>query len=191
MGFTLPLGAKGPDFSLKGVDGKVHSLSDYADKQAVVVIISCNHCPTVKANEERMIKLQRDYADKGVQLIAINGNETDQHPWDDFENMVQRAREKNFNFPYLRDDSQEVVRAYGAVRTPEIFLLGPDRKLVYHGRIDDSPDDEARVSQHDLREALDEVLAGKAVTVPNTVPVGCTVKWWGKDEHWMPPDYSE
>jgi len=191
MGFTLELGERGPDFTLKGVDGKMHSLSDYVDKKAVVVIISCNHCPTVIANEDRMIQIQKDYADKGVQLVAINGNETNNHPTDDFEQMVKRAKEKGFNFPYLRDDTQEVVRAYGAVRTPEIFLLGPDRSLVYHGRIDDSPDNPAGVKRQDLREALNEVLAGKPVSIPNTVPVGCTVKWWGRDEHWMPPDYRE
>ena len=188
MGFTLELGAKGPDFNLKGVDGKMHSLANYADKKAVVVIASCNHCPTVVQYEDRMIGIQRDYADKGVQLIAINGNETDNHPTDDFEHMVKRAKEKGFNFPYLRDDTQEVIRAYGAVRTPEVFLLGPDRTLVYHGRIDDNPDDPSGVARHDLRKALDGVLAGKPVSVPTTVPVGCTVKWWGKDPHWMPPD---
>lgn len=190
MGFTLELGEKGPDFTLRGVDGKEHSLSDYADHKAVVVIVSCNHCPTVVSNEDRMVQIQADYADKGVQLIAVNGNETDNHPTDDFEHMVQRAKEKGFNFPYLRDDTQEVVEAYGAVRTPEAFLLGPDRTLQYTGRIDDSPDDPSRVRRHDLREALDEVLAGRPVTVQKTIPVGCTVKWWGKDEHWMPPDYS-
>jgi peroxiredoxin len=191
MGFTLGLGEKGPNFTLKGIDGNMCGLADFTDKKAVVVIISCNHCPTVIASEDRMIQIQKDYADKGVQLIAINGNETNNHPTDDFPHMVERAKEKGFNFPYLRDDTQEVVRAYGAVRTPEVFLLGLDRTLVYHGRIDDSPDDASRVRRHDLREALDEVLAGKPVSVPNTMPVGCTVKWWGKDEHWMPPDYRE
>lgn len=186
MGFTLDVAAKAPDFTLKGVDGKMHSLADYADRKAVVVIVSCNHCPTVIQYEDRMIQIQKDYAGKGVQLIAINGNETDGHPTDDFAHMVQRAKERGFNFPYLRDDTQEVVRAYGAVRTPEVFLLGPDRTLVYHGRIDDNPDDPKRVRRHDLRVALDEVLAGKPVSVPKTPSIGCTVKWWGKDPHWMP-----
>jgi peroxiredoxin len=188
MGFTLEIGAKTPDFSLKGVDGNAHSPGDYADKKALVVIASCNHCPTVLQYEDRMVAVQRDYADKGVQLIAINGNETDGHPTDDFEHMVQHAKEKSFNFPYLRDDTQDVLRALGAVRTPEIFLFGPDRTLVFHGRIDDNADDPSKVTRNDLREALDEVLAGKAVSVPKTVPVGCTVKWWGKDPHWMPGD---
>jgi peroxiredoxin len=187
MGFSLDIGAQAPPFSLKGVDDKMHGLADYADKKAVVVIVSCNHCPTVVQYEDRMVQLQRDYAGKGVQVIVINGNETDGHPTDAFPHMVQRAKEKGFNFPYLRDDTQDVVRALGAVRTPEVFLFGPDRTLRYHGRIDDNADEPKKVKRHDLREALDEVLAGKPVSVPNTRSVGCTVKWWGKDPHWMPP----
>ena len=190
MGFTLEIGAKAPDFNLKGVDGKMHSLADYGDKKVVAVIVSCNHCPTVVQYEDRMVDIQRDYADKGVQFIAINGNETDGHPTDDFDHMVERAEQKGFNFPYLRDDTQDVIRALGAVRTPEVFVFGPDRTLVYHGRIDDNADDPSKVKRQDLREALDELLAGKPVSVPNTTPVGCTVKWWGKDPHWMPAEYE-
>jgi peroxiredoxin len=190
MAFTLALGAKAPDFNLKGVDGKMHSLADYADKKALVVIVSCNHCPTVIEYEDRMIAIQRDYAGKGVELIAINSNETDGHPTDSLEHMIERAKDKGFKFPYLRDETQDIARALGAVRTPEVFLFGPDRTLVFHGRIDDNASNPSAVKRHDLREALDEVLAGKPVTVPNTTPVGCTVKWWGKDPHWMPPDYE-
>lgn len=191
MGFTLEIGAKGPDFNLKGVDGKMHSLADYADKKAVVIIASCNHCPTVIQYEDRMVEIQRDYADKGVQLIAINGNETDGHPTDTFEHMVERAKDKGFNFTYLRDDTQDTLRAYGAVRTPEVFVLGPDGTLAYHGAIDDNPDSPSSVKKQYLRDALDEILAGKPVSVAKTVSVGCTVKWWGKDPHWMPPAYEE
>ena len=191
MGFTLEIGAKVPDFKLKGVDGKLHSPADYADKKALVVIVSCNHCPTVLEYEDRMVEISRDYAAKGVQFIVINGNETDGHPTDSFDHMVERAKQKSYNFPYLRDDTQDVVRSLGAVRTPEIFVFGPDHTLVYHGRIDDNAADASKVNRHDLREALDEVVAGKPVSVPKTVPVGCTVKWWGKDAHWMPPDYEE
>ncbi len=168
MGWTMELGAKAPDFALKGVDGKTHSLSDYADKKAVVVIASCNHCPTVIQYEDRMVEIQRDYADKGVMVIAINGNETDGHPTDSFDHMVQRAKDKGFNFPYLRDDSQDILKALGATRTPEVFLFGPDRALVFRGRIDDNADNPSKVKRHDLREALDEMLAGKPISVPDT-----------------------
>ena len=188
MGFTIDVGKPAPGFNLKGVDGRMHSLNDYADKKAVVVVFTCNHCPTAVQYEDRLVELQRDYAPKGIQLIAINPNEDKGHPTDSFDHMVARAKEKGYNFPYLRDDSQDVVRAYGAVRTPEVFLLGPGRTLVYHGRIDDNADNPKAVKRHDLREALDEVLAGKPVSVPSTVSVGCTVKWWGKDPHWMPSD---
>ena len=188
MGFTIDVGKAGPAFALKGVDGATHSLEDYAGKKAVVVVFTCNHCPAAVAYEDRLVELQSDYAGKGVQLVAINPNEDEGHPTDSFEHMVQRAKDKGYNFPYLRDETQEIAKAYGAVRTPEVFLLGPDRTLVYHGRIDDNADNPAAVKRHDLREALDEVLAGKPVTVPDTPPVGCTVKWWGKDPHWMPGD---
>jgi thiol-disulfide isomerase/thioredoxin len=150
------------------------------------VVFTCNHCPTAVQYEDRLVELQSDYAPKGVQLIAINPNETDGHPTDSLEHMVQRAKDKGFNFPYLRDDSQDTAKAYGALRTPHVFLLDGDRKVVYHGRIDDSPDDAGAVGRHDLREAIDEVLAGQPVSVGTTNPVGCSVKWWGKDAHWMP-----
>ena len=186
MGFTIDIGEAGPGFSLKAVDGQTCSLDDYADKAAVVVVFTCNHCPAAVLAEDRLIQLQADYAGRGVQLIAINSNEDDGHPTDSFEHMVTRAAEKGFNFPYLRDDTQDVARAYGAQRTPHVFLLDAQRKVVYNGRIDDNINDAAAVGRHDLREAIDETLAGKAVSVPVTQPVGCNVKWWGKDAHWMP-----
>ncbi|MCK4283460.1 MAG: thioredoxin family protein [Candidatus Brocadiae bacterium] len=188
MGFTIDVGKAGPSFNLKGVDGNHHSLDDCADKKAVAVVFTCNHCPTAVQYEDRLIQLQKDYADRGVLLVAINPNEDEGHPTDSYENMIRRAEEKGFNFPYLRDATQEVARAYGAVRTPHVFLLDQDRKVAYHGRIDDNADDPKAVGRHDLREALDEILAGKPVSVPSTVPVGCSVKWWGKDAHWMPED---
>ncbi len=186
MGFTIDIGSAAPGFELKGVDGGMHGLDDYADNAAVVVVFTCNHCPTAIDYEDRLIALQEAYADKGVQLVAINPNETDGHPTDSFEHMVERAQEKGFNFPYLRDETQDVARAYGAKRTPHVFLLDGDRKVVYEGRIDDNPGTPSAVGRHDLREAIDEMLAGKPVTVTSTQSIGCNVKWWGKDAHWMP-----
>lgn len=174
---ALRIGSKGPDFDLPGVDGKRYSLSSFADKKAVVVIISCNHCPTVVAYEDRMIAIQRDYEEKGVALVAINPNDEVRYPADSFEQMGIRAKEKGFNFPYLRDETQEVARGYGATRTPEVFVLDGNRRLVYHGRIDDNEHEPDRVVSHDLRKALDELLAGKPISTPETTPVGCTVKW--------------
>lgn len=174
---AISVGAKAPDFNLPAVDGQSYALGSFADKQAVVVIFSCNHCPYVVANEDRMVKLQADYADRGVQVVAINPNNEIQYPADSFEAMKVRAAEKGFNFPYLRDETQAVARAYGASATPEVFVVDATGTVVYHGRIDDNtmaPDD---VTRHDLREALDELLAGQEITVTDTEPVGCSVKW--------------
>ena len=188
MGFTIDVGAAAPGFHLRGVDGGMHGLNEYADKKAVVVVFTCNHCPAAVACEDRLVQLQKGYADKDVQLVAINPNEDEGHPTDGYEHMIERARDKGFNFPYLRDDTQDVAKAYGAVRTPHVFLLDGDRKVVYHGRIDDNVNDPSAVTKQDLRQAIDEVLAGKPVSEPVTTPVGCTVKWWGKDPHWMPEE---
>jgi peroxiredoxin len=191
MAFTIETGTQAPGFSLPGVDGQTRSLDDYADKDAVVVVFTCNHCPTAIDYEDRLVQLQEDCAGKGVQIIAINSNETDGHPTDSFDHMVRRAKDKGFNFPYLRDESQDVAKAYGAMRTPHVFLLDADRSVVYNGRIDDMPDDPGNVGRHDLREAIEETLAGKPVSVPVTQSIGCNVKWWGKDAHWMPQELSD
>ncbi|MDQ3875635.1 MAG: thioredoxin family protein [Actinomycetota bacterium] len=173
---TLSLGAHPPPFELPGVDGRNHALDDYADAPALAVIWSCNHCPYVQAWEGRMIELQRDYGDRGVRLVAVSSNDADRYPADSFEAMQERARERGFNFDYLFDGDQAVARAYGPERTPEVFLFDRDRRLVYHGAIDDSYDEE-RVARHHLRDALDAVLAGRQPPVAETPPVGCTVKW--------------
>lgn len=191
MGFTLETGSKAPDFSLRGVDKKVHSLENYKDKKILVIVFSCNHCPYVIGSEDRMIAFQDDYADRGVQLIAINSNETDHHPTDSFEHMIQRAEEKKLNFPYLRDEDQDVAKAYGAMRTPHYFVFDEARQLVYNGRMDDNPRTESAATTRELRDALDAVLSGKPVPVPVTDAIGCNVKWWGKEEHWVPADICD
>ncbi len=173
---TLQLGAPAPDFDLPGVDGRRYSLASFKDKPALVVIFSCNHCPYVMAYEDRMVSVQRDYAAKGVQLVAINSNDDKAYPEDGFPQMVKRAKDKGFNFPYLRDESQKVVEAYGGVCTPHVFAFDRSRKLRYRGRIDDSKDP-SKVTSHDLRNALDDLLRGSAVRVPDTKPFGCSIKW--------------
>ena len=174
----MQIGEKGPEFeSILGVDGRRYSLDDFDDSKIVVVIFSCNHCPYVVAYEDRMVGIQRDYANKGVTLVAINSNDEAKYPADSYENMVKRAKEREFNFPYLRDESQDVARAYGAERTPEVFVLDSDRVLRYHGRIDDNTNDPGSVASHDLRVALDALISGEEVPVPETVAVGCTIKW--------------
>lgn len=174
---ALAIGDQAPDFDLPGVDGRRHRLADFADKPALVVIWSCNHCPTVVAYEDRMVRIQRDFADQGVQLVAINSNDERRYPADSFERMVERARAKGFNFPYLRDEGQEAAEAYRPAVTPEVFLFDADRNLVYRGRIDDSPDNPLAAKKHELRAALDALLAGRAIATAQTNPVGCSVKW--------------
>jgi peroxiredoxin len=174
---NLRIGDKAIPFNLTGVDGKNHSFAEYSGKNAVAVIFSCNHCPYVRAWEDRMVQIQGDYDMKGVQLIAINANDSSKYPDDSFEKMKERAREKHFNFPYLHDESQQVARAYGAERTPEVFLFDKAGTLRYHGVIDDNYDDQTGVKVKFLRDALDAILSGKAPITNETKPVGCTIKW--------------
>jgi len=172
----LPLGSTAVDFQLKGADGKTHSLKSFSDKKALAIVFSCNHCPYVQAYEGRMVQLQRDYLPNGASLVAINSNDDAGYPEDSFENMIARSKEKGFNFPYLRDETQEIARKYGAICTPHIFLFNQQRVLSYKGRIDDNrnPTD---VKSHDLRNAIDAVLSGKTPAVQETRPFGCSIKW--------------
>jgi peroxiredoxin len=174
---ALQLNEQAKPFTLPGVDDKTHVLSDYKDKEAVAVIFSCNHCPYVKAWEDRMVEIQRDYGPKSVQLIVINSNDVSKIPDDSFPKMKERAQEKGFNFPYLFDESQSVARAYGAERTPEVFLFDKQGRLRYHGAIDDNYDHPAAVKEPYLRSALDAVLGTKPLSLGSTEPKGCTIKW--------------
>ncbi len=124
-----------------------------------------------------MVAIQRDYAGKGVQLIAINSNDASQYPEDNFENMKARAKEKHFNFPYLQDGDQKIATSYGAQRTPEVFVFDTGSILRYHGAIDDNYDDPKAVKRHYLRDALDALLGGTKIPIPDTQPIGCTIKW--------------
>ena len=173
---TLSLGSEAPPFDLPGTDGRRHALSDYASSPALAIVWSCNHCPYVQAWEGRMKKIQRDFADRGFRLVAINSNDAEAYPEDSFEEMQKRASRLGFNFDYLYDEDQSVARAYGPERTPEIFLFDGDRRLVYHGAIDDSRD-EFGVGRHFLRDAIDAVLGGREPDLAETPPVGCSVKW--------------
>ena len=173
----LKIGDKAIPFALPGVDGRERALADYIDQEVVVVFFSCNHCPYVRAWEDRIVQLQADYAAKGVQLIAISSNDAEKYPDDSFSKMKERAQEKGFNFPYLYDETQEVARYYDAERTPEFFVFDRARILRYHGAMDDNYEDPTAVTQQYLRDALNAVLAGKDPEVPQTPPVGCTIKW--------------
>lgn len=174
----LQINAAMPEFSkLPGVDGKSHSSSEYSQIPVLIVVFSCNHCPYVQAYEERMIALQRDFATKGVRLVAINSNDIVNYPDDSFERMKERAAEKKFNFEYLRDDDQTVAGKYGATHTPQFFVFDSSRKLRYVGKLDDNWQNPSAVKERYVRDAVDALLAGRDVKVPETYSIGCTIKW--------------
>src|SRR5205085_5778083 len=168
MAFTLQIGQSAPDFNLPGVDGKNYSLASFKDAKILVVVFSCNHCPYVVGSEERMKQFYADYSPRGVAMIAINSNETVGHPADSFEHMQARAKEKGLKFPYVRDDSQEIALAYGALRTPHYYVFDEQRKLRYTGRMDDNPRNPGQEKTHELRDAVEALLAGKKPPVEVT-----------------------
>ena len=174
---SLSLGAPCPPFALPGTDGASHTLGSFAEAKILVVIVSCNHCPYVVAYEERIVALSREYKPKGVAVVAINANDVGRYPDDGMPAMVARAELRGFDFPYLRDDPQDVVRALGARFTPEVFVFDSARALRYHGRIDDNYRDPSNVKSPDLKRALDALLAGGAPPATETSPVGCSIKW--------------
>ncbi len=188
MAFTLQLGQKAPDFKLPGTDGRDWTLRDVADAKVLIINFTCNHCPFVTGSQERVDALHAAYAPKGVAMIAINSNETVNHPDDSFDHMVDRAKKLELAYPYVRDESQDVARAYGALRTPHFYVFDAERKLRYTGRMDDNPRDASKATTHELRDALDDLLAGREVGTPLTNPIGCNVKWKDQDAHWMPAE---
>ncbi|MFH0755685.1 MAG: thioredoxin family protein [Bacteroidota bacterium] len=187
MGFTLEIGKTAPDFTLPATDGRTYSLKDF-NEEYLVIFFTCNHCPYVIGSDEVTRASAERYAGKGVKFVAINSNSANTYESDDFAHMVRRMEEHNFPWVYLYDQSQEVALVYGALRTPHFFLFDRFRKLVYTGRAVDQPRDRSRITVHDLDRALEDILSGKQVTVPVTNPIGCNVKWEGKDPHWMPED---
>lgn len=171
----LAIGAKLIDFSLVGTDGKTYSTETYKDKKVLVVIFSCNTCPYVVAYQDRMIALQKDYGEKGVQLVVINPNRADfQGGQESMAAMKKRAEEKKFPFPYVKDETQEVARAYGARVTPHVYVFGQDRTLIYRGTVDDNWRKPDEVKDQYLRDAIEAGLAGFK---PITKAIGCTIKW--------------
>lgn len=189
---TLPIGSAAPDFSLQGVDGKTYSLASFARAKILVVVFTCNHCPTAQAYEDRLIKLTADYKDKGVAVVAIMPNDPSSIRLDElgytdmgdsFEEMKRRAAEKKFNFPYLYDgETEKVARAYGPIATPHVFIFDQDRKLRYSGRVDDVEKPTKTPHVRDAQNAIDALLAGKPVPVQTTKVFGCSIKWIEKSD---------
>lgn len=187
MSFTLEIGAVAPDFNLPATDGNNYAMSDIKD-EFLVIFFTCNHCPYVIGSDEVSRATALKFADKGVRFIGINSNSAGTYQEDDFPHMRSRMEEQKFPWLYLYDESQEVALAYGALRTPHFYLFNRERKLLYTGRGVDQPKDSSRITVNDLDRVLEEVVAGLPVSVPVTNPIGCNVKWEGKDRHWMPAD---
>ena len=169
------------DFKLPNIDGKDVSLSSYNDAKGFVVVFTCNTCPYAQAYESRIIDLDKKYASKGFPVIAINPNDLTQQPDDSMEKMKSRAADKGYTFPYLRDDSQEVAKAFGATKTPHVYLLNKEGnnkyKVEFIGAIDDSPRDASDVSERYVEAAIDALLSGGKPTVTEKRAIGCTIKW--------------
>jgi peroxiredoxin len=190
---TLAIGSKAPDFKLPGTDGKMYSLSSFAKAKILVIVFTCNHCPTAQAYEDRIIQLAQDYKSKGVELVAISPNDPlavrlDELGYSDmgdtFEEMKLRSAHKKYNFPYLYDGAtQSVAKAYGPVATPHVFIFDKERKLRYQGRIDNMEKPSKTPDHKDTRAALDQLLADQKVTTPTTKVFGCSVKWAAKKDH--------
>ncbi len=188
MAFTLEIGASAPDFELPATDGKTYQLSDFDDADTLVVFFTCNHCPFVLGSNEVTRQTAERFASEGVRFVGINSNSKVTHPNDDFEHMVEEMDKNAFPWVYLRDEPQDVARAYGALRTPHFYVFDRDRKLVYTGRGVDNPREVDKMTVNDLENALAEHVAGKPVSTPLTNPIGCNVKWEGEDAHWMPEE---
>lgn len=189
---TLEIGSPAPDFNLKGVDGKMYSLASFKKAKVLVIVFTCNHCPTSQAYEERIKKIVTDYKGKSVEVVAISPNSTEglslselgyTDVSDTYEEMVYRAKDKDFNFPYLFDgETQATSEKYGPVATPHVFIFDSERKLRYQGRIDDMEDPEKTPSVHDTKNAIEALVANKEVPVATTKVFGCSTKWKDKND---------
>lgn len=181
--FTTPvhagyhIGDTARDFNLKNVNGKMVSLAGIKNAKGYIVVFTCNHCPYAKAYEDRIIQLHKKYAKQGYPVVAINPNDKDVSPGDSFADMKKRAKSKKFPFVYLHDDTQEIAKAYGATRTPHVYLLDKDRVVRYIGAIDDNHEEATEVKEKYLENAIDALRDGKEVSTKETKAIGCTIKW--------------
>lgn len=178
----LPIGAEAPMFELPATNGETYSLGDFDGHPIFVYVQSSNRCPYMLAYLERIKALAATYADQGIQFVLVNSNDASEEQQDVFAAMKKFDGDYDLNMPYLYDEDQSVAQAYRTYRTPEVLVFDADRRLRYHGRIDDNTQDPTMVESHDLRDALDALLVGEPVPNPETYPVGCTVKWRSGNE---------
>ena len=187
MSFTLQLGQKAPEFNLISTSKEKVSISSF-DSKFLVIFFTCNHCPYVTGSDEVTRQTANKFKDKDVSFIAINSNSANTYQEDSFENMVLRMEEYNFPWVYLHDADQEIAIKYGALKTPHFYVFNEQRELIYTGRGVDSPLDANKIKINNLELVLDELTSNTLISIPITNPIGCSVKWEGKDSHWMPPE---
>jgi len=187
MSFTLQLGQKAPEFNLISTSNENVSISSF-DSKFLVIFFTCNHCPYVTGSDEVTRQTANKFKDKDVSFIAINSNSANTYQEDSFENMVLRMEEYNFPWVYLHDADQEIALKYGALKTPHFYVFNEQRELIYTGRGVDSPLDANKIKINNLELVLDELTSNTLISIPITNPIGCSVKWEGKDSHWMPPE---
>ena len=187
MSFTLQLGQKAPEFNLISTTNENISISSF-DSKFLVIFFTCNHCPYVTGSDEVTRQTANKFRDKDVSFIAINSNSANTYQEDSFENMVLRMEEYNFPWVYLHDADQEIALKYGALKTPHFYVFNEQRELIYTGRGVDSPLDANKIKINNLELVLDELTSNTLISIPITNPIGCSVKWEGKDSHWMPPE---
>lgn len=188
MSYTLKPGEKAIDFRLPATDGREYSLADFDDHPYLVVFFTCNHCPYVIWSDEVTRATAEKFRDRGVAFVGINSNSEHTYEEDSFPNMVKRMKEHNFPWKYLYDRDQQAAKDYGALKTPHFFVFNRDRVLAYTGRGVDSPRDTTRMTVNDLDRALEELTTGRPISVAVTNPIGCNIKWEGREAKWMPPE---
>lgn len=188
MAYTLEIGKKALNFSMLSTDGKIYSLKDFEQYKYLVIFFTCNHCPYVLGSDEITRQTAEKFKTKSVKFIGINSNSSQTYEEDSFENMKARMEKNKFPWVYLWDSTQEVALDYGALRTPHFFVFNENRELVYTGRGVDNPRDLSKMTVNDLDRVLTELTEEKPISIQVTNPIGCTIKWEGKDKHWMPAE---
>jgi len=173
----LEMGEPAADFSLKGIDDQTYSLKSFSAAKVLVLVFMCNHCPYVQAIWDRLVALQERFENEGVRFVGINANINPDYPEDSFENMKKYAKQYEMNFPYLADETQEMARKYKAQCTPDIYVFDRDRKLAYHGRVDDNWQESDQVTKEDLADALSALVKGEKPSEDQTPSMGCSIKW--------------
>ena len=188
MAYTLAIGNQAPDFDLIGTDVDYYSLDSFKDFDNLIIFFTCNHCPYVTGSDEVTRMTVEKFNNKQFKFIAINSNSKNTYEEDSFDNMVKRMDEFKFPWLYLYDETQKTAKDYGALKTPHFYVFNQERKLVYTGRGVDSPKDSSNIKVNDLDRVLSELVENEKISVPVTNPIGCNIKWDGKEAHWMPAE---